>query len=383
MDIETFEQVREAVRRFTRERLVPLERQIEEEGRIPQEVIDEMGQLGLFGLNISERYGGLGLTVREEVEVVTELTWAAAAFRSIISMNIGAGVQGLIIDGTPDQKQQWLPRIASGEIIAAFALTEPDSGSDSAALTTKAVRDGDTYIINGTKRWVTNAPLAGLITVMARTNPDKQAGHEGISAFLVPTDTPGITIGAKEHKMGQFGSELADVFFDDVRVEAANLLGGTEGRGFKTAMKAVTRNRLNIAAVCVGQARRILHEALAFAVERKQFGKRIAEFQLIQAMLADSETDLYAAEAMLKDAAQAYDDGQEVARKASCCKLFASEMVGRLADRAVQVHGGAGYMRDSAVERLYRDVRAFRIYGGTTQIQQLIIARDMLREATA
>jgi acyl-CoA dehydrogenase len=376
-DTDLLEALLTTLRRFVRERLVPLEHKVAEDDRLPDDIIQEMRELGLFGLTISEAYGGLGLSVSEEVEAMIELTWASAAFRSIIAMNVGVGSQGILMDGTDAQKDYWLPKIASGEVITSFALTEPDSGSDSASLRTRAVRDGDGYIINGSKRYISNAPYAQLITVMARTHAERLPKNAHVTAFLVPTATPGVRIGAKDRKMGQSGAASSDVYFEDVRVPADSILGGREGRGFETAMKVLDRGRINVASVCVGQGRRILHEALTYAQDRKQFGQPISEFQLVQAMLADSQADLYAAECMVRETARRYDRGERVSLEASCCKMFGSEMVGRIADRAVQIHGGAGYMRDSAVERFYRDVRVLRIYEGTTQIQQLVIARHM------
>lgn len=273
--------------------------------------------------------------------------------------------------------------MASGEVITSFALTEPDSGSDAGALRSTAVRDGDHYVLNGTKRFITNAPYASLITVMARTEPERLPGNRHVSAFLVPADTPGLKIGKRDKKMGQSGAWSADVILDNVRIPASALLGGVEGRGFKTAMSVLDRGRLNVAAVCVGQARRIQYEAVRYACERKQFGHPIAHFQLIQAMLADSEADIYAAETMVRETARRLATGERVSLEASCTKMFASEMVGRVADRAVQIHGGSGYMRDSAVERFYRDVRVFRIYEGTTQIQQTIIGKELARRYDA
>lgn len=381
MDLETFSIFRDTVRRFVRDRLVPLEEQVARDDEVPAAVVQQMRELGLFGLTVPEEFGGIGLSLPEEVEIVTELTWASAAFRSILGMNLGVGSQGLVMDGTEAQKRVWLPRIASGEIICSFALTEPDSGSDAASLRTSARRDGDDYVLNGSKRYITNAPLAGLITVMARTAADKLPGNAHVTAFLVPADTPGVRIGPKDRKMGQAGALSADIYLEDVRVPASSILGEEEGRGFRTAMKVLDRGRLHIAAVCVGQARRILHEAVTYAAERKQFGSAIGDFQLVQAMLADSQTELFAAEAMVSDVARRYASGDRVSLEASCAKMFTSEMVGRVADRAVQIHGGAGYMRDSAVERFYRDVRLFRIYEGTTQIQQLIIGREMMKRA--
>jgi len=378
MDTEMLEQLRSTIRRFVREKLVPIEAQVAENDEIPSEILDDVRALGLFGLSTPEEYGGLGLNLAEEVELLIELCWASAAFRSAVGINLGLGSQSILRDGTPEQKRHWLPRIASGEVVTSFCLTEADSGSDSAALRTTATRDGDSYVINGSKRFVTNAPVAGLFLVMARTSREKLPGNAHVTAFVVPADTPGIRVAAKHRKMGQSGAWSADVYFEEVRVSADAIIGGVEGRGFLTAMKSLDRGRITIAAVCVGQARRIIYEATRYASERKQFGKAIGEFQLIQAMLADSQADLYAAESMVRETARRHDRGERVSMEASCCKMFASEMVGRIADRAVQIHGGAGYMRESSVERFYRDVRLFRIYEGTTQIQQLIIGREML-----
>lgn len=376
-------QMVEAVRRYTREKLVPIEQQVADEDAIPDWVIRDFREMGLFGLTTPEVYGGLGLGSADEIEIILELTWSAAAFRSIVGLNLGLGSQGILMDGTAEQKAYWLPKVASGEVITSFCLTEPDSGSDSAALRTHAVRDGDDYVLNGTKRYVTNGPIAGVFLVMARSHPERLPKNAHVTAFLVPADTPGVRIGKKDRKMGQAGTWTADVSFEDVRVPATAIIGGVEGRGFATAMKALDRGRINVACVCVGQARRALHEATRYAVERKQFGHPIAEFQLIQAMLADSQAELYAAECMLRDVARRYDRGDRISLEASCAKMFCSEMVGRVVDRAVQVHGGAGYMRDSVVERLYRDARLFRIYEGTTQIQQTIIGKELSRRALA
>jgi acyl-CoA dehydrogenase len=316
--------------------------------------------------------------MEEEVRVSMELCRAAPAFRSIVGTNNGIGSQGIVIDGTEDQKQRYLPRLAAGELIGSFALTEPGAGSDAASLTTSARRDGAQYVLNGAKRYITNAPQAGVFTVMARTDL-KSKDAAGVSAFIVERDTPGLSVGKPDRKMGQRGAHTADVVFDNVRVPAESLIGGKEGMGFKTAMKVLDKARLNIAAVCVGAAQRLLDEALGYALERKQFGQPIAEFQLVQAMLADSQAELYAARSMTLEAARKRDSGDTITLEASCAKLFASEMVSRVADRAVQIHGGAGYMQESAVERLYRDVRLFRLFEGTSQIQQLVIARQLIR----
>jgi acyl-CoA dehydrogenase len=382
LDSLSRDQLVEAVRRFVRERLVPQERAIAEADSIPEGIVDEMRGLGLFGLTTPPEFGGLGLGLVDEMHIAFELGRTSPAFRSLFGTNIGIGSLGILIDGTETQKQAYLPRLASGEIIGSFCLTEPESGSDAASLTTRARREGESYLLNGTKRFITNAPRAGLFTVMARTQP-AEAGTAGISAFLVEAALPGITVGPAYRKMGQQGTQVADVVFTDCRVPATALLGGVEGRGFKTAMKVLDRGRLHISAVCVGAAERLIADSLRYAMERRQFGKPIGEFQLIQAMLADSKTEAYAARCMVLDAATRADQGESIATLAACCKLFASEMVGRVADRAVQIHGGAGYVADYAVERFYRDVRLFRIYEGTSQIQQIIIARSMLREAAA
>ena len=381
-DPETLNLLKDGIARFVREVLKPHEDIVAETDAIPDRIVAQMRELGLFGLCIPEEYGGLALTMEEEVLVAMELAYASPAFRSLVGTNNGIGAQGIVIDGTLEQKAAWLPRLASGEIIGSFALTEPDSGSDAASLRTTAVRDGDDYVINGVKRYITNAPEAGVFTVMARTDPSRRDAG-AISAILVERGTPGLSLGKVDKKMGQRGAHTCDVIFENCRVPAANLIGGQEGVGFKTAMKVLDKGRLHIAAVCVGAARRMLDDALRYAMERKQFGQPIAGFQLVQAMLADSQAELYAARSMVLDAARLRDEGREVSMEASCCKLFASEMCGRVADRAVQIHGGAGYVSDYAAERFYRDVRLFRIYEGTSQIQQLVIARNMIKRAGA
>jgi acyl-CoA dehydrogenase len=379
-DPETLTALLDTVRRFVRERLVPAEDIVAETDTIPADIVRDMKTMGLFGLTIPESYGGLGLTMEEEALVMIELCQTAPAFRSLIGTTVGIGSQGILMDGTPEQKDRWLPRLASGELIASFALTEPECGSDAASIRTRARRDGDHYVIDGTKRFITNAPEAGMFTLMARTDP-AQKGAAGITAFIVDAKTPGISLGKTDRKMGQKGAHTCDVIFDGVRVPAANVIGGVENRGFKTAMKVLDKGRIHIAAVCVGVAERLLRDTLRYAMERKQFGQPIAEFQLVQAMLADSRTELYAARTMVLDAARRRDAGEDVSTEAACCKYYASEMVGRVADRAVQIHGGAGYVADHGIERYYRDVRLFRIYEGTSQIQQIVIARGMVKEA--
>ena len=384
LDTDTLSQFLDALDRFVKERLIPYEDRVADEDVIPPMLVDEIRMMGLFGMSIPEDFGGLGLSMIEEVQAAFVLGQASPAFRSLVGTNNGIGSQGIIIDGTDEQKAKYLPALASGDMIASFALTEPDAGSDAGGLRTTARRDGNDFLLNGTKRYITNAPRADLFTVFARTSPEVK-GSAGVSAFLVEAGTPGITLGQPDRKMGQKGSHTCDVILDNVRVPASNIIGGPDrlNKGFKTAMKVLDRGRLHISAVCVGAAERLIRDSLSYAMERKQFGEPIAEKQLIQAMLADSRAEAFAARCMIEETARRKDAGQNVSPDAACCKMFASEMVGRVADRAVQIHGGAGYMAEYAVERFYRDVRLFRIYEGTTQIQQILIARNMIRTAAA
>ena len=377
LDAETRDQLVETVRRFVTGRLRPLEAQVSENDAIPDDVIEEMKALGLFGLSIPAEYGGLDLGMEEEVLVALELGRTSPAFRSAFGTNVGIGAQGLVMFGNAAQKAKYLPGIASGEIITSFALTEPEAGSDSAAVQTRATRDGDHYVLNGAKRYITNANKADLFTVMARTDPAKPGGG-GVSAFLVERNLPGLSVGKPEKKMGQQGAHICDVVFDNVRVPVENRLGG-EGEGFKVAMQVLDRGRLHISAVCVGVAERLIADCVAYASERKQFGQAISQFQLVQGMIADSKTESLAAKALTLETARKRDAGESVTMEAAAAKYFASEMVGRVADRAVQIFGGAGYIADYGIERFYRDVRIFRIYEGTSQIQQVIIARETLK----
>jgi len=375
LEPDVFAALLDNLRRYVAERLRPLEAQVEEDDSIPAAVLDEMKAMGLYGLSIAEEFGGLGLSLEEEVRVAFELGRTSPAFRSAFGTNVGIGRQGLVIAGTPAQQARYLPRIASGELITSFALTEPEAGSDGAAVRTRAVRDGEVWRLTGTKRYITNADKAGLFTVMARTGGD---GAHGVSAFLVPRDLPGVSIGAPEKKMGQRGAHICDVHFDGTPVPAENMLGG-EGEGFKIAMRVLDRGRLHIAGVCIGVADRLIADSVGYATGRSQFGQPIANFQLVQAMIADSKTEALAARALVLAAARQKDRGETVTLEAAAAKYFASEMVGRVADRAVQIHGGAGYLADYGIERLYRDVRLFRIYEGTSQIQQLVIARETIK----
>ena len=387
LDAESFSLLRASVQRFIDDRLKPAEDTLEELDDVPADIVADMKEMGLFGLSIPEEYGGIGLSMAQECAVAYELGQTALAFRSVFGTNVGIGSQGILMDGTDAQKREILPRVASGELIMSFALTEPDAGSDAAAIRTRAEHapgsDGGVYVLNGTKRFITNAPRAGALTLMARTGGP---GAGGISSFIVPTDLPGISLGKPDKKMGQRGTKTCDVMLDNVRVPAENIIGGVPGQGFKTAMKVLDRGRLHVAALSCGVAQRVLNESVEYARTRRQFGQRIGDFQLVQAMLADSQAELYAGWSMVQDCALRYDGkpaGQsdpDVSMRASCAKMFCTEMAGRVADRGVQVHGGAGYMNETKVERFYRDVRLLRLYEGTTQIQQIIIGRELMRD---
>jgi len=378
LDSDTLQQLLDTLSRFVDERLRPLESQVAQDDAIPEDVIRDMKDLGLFGLTIPEAYGGLGLNMQEEVAVARVFGRTSPAFRSAFGTNVGIGSQSLVIDGTEAQKQHYLPKMATGDIVGSFCLSEPEAGSDAASVRTTARKDGDDYIINGTKRYITNAPSADLFTVFARTDPEV-AGARGVSAFLVERTTDGVSLGQPYKKMGQQGAPVCDVIFDDVRVPAGQLVGGHENTGFITAMKVLDKGRLHISAISVGVAERLIEDATRYAIERKQFNQRVADFQLVQGMLADSQTEMYAATCMVEETARRRDAGESVNALAASCKLFATEMVGKVADRAVQIFGGAGYIEDYGIERFYRDVRLFRIYEGTSQIQQTVIAKDLIK----
>lgn len=379
MDSETFDSFIVQLRRYVRERLIPAEADVIAQDRIPDAILNEMRELGLFGITIPEDYGGAGMNISQYIETVKQLSYAAPAYRSTMSINVGMTGSAIKNFGTAEQKLAWLPRIASGEI-ACFGLTEPGSGSDSAAMQTMAVRDGNGYRLNGTKRYITNSPHAQIGLIMARTSKDALPKNAHVSAFIVDMTTPGITIGSPDKKMGQAGAHIADVIMDDVHIPHDALVGGEEGRGFAIAMQSLDNGRLSVAAMGVGMGRRILDTALGYATERKAFGEVIANFQLIQAMLADSEAELYAAECMIADACARADRGENILRKAAAAKLFATETCGRVADRCVQIYGGAGYLAEYPAERFFRDARILRIYEGTSQIMQLQIAKQLLRE---
>ena len=374
----------DAIRRLVAERLIPAEPRLEGQETLPEDLTALLREAGLFGISIPARYGGGGLSMEQQVRVMFEITRASSVYRARFSTTIGLGSQPILFNGTEDQRTAWLPRMASGEVTAAFCLTEPENGSDAGGLRTSARREGEHFVIDGTKRYITNARQADVFIVMARTDPASRDAA-GISAFIVPAGTPGLRCGPADRKMGQDGSATSEVYFDGLRVPATALIGGREGGGFKTAMRGINHARLHVAVTCVGQAQRLLEEALSYATNRRQFGQPLAEFQLVQAMLADSRAEVLAARSMILETARAFDAAGEaqgsLVADIACCKLFASEMATRVADRAVQIHGGAGYMRGSVVEQFYRDVRLFRIFEGASQIQQVLIARDMVRHA--
>jgi acyl-CoA dehydrogenase len=373
-----FDQLTELLRDFIRRELMPLEAQIDETDEIPARIISQAKEMGLYGYALPAEYGGLGLSVGQQVRLTMELGYTSPAFRSLFGTNNGIAGQVLVMAGTDEQRKHWLPRLASGEVVASFALTEPDAGSDPSMLRTSARAQDGGWVIDGLKRYITNAPAADAFMVFARTDPDAPA-NKGIGVFIVPARAAGVSVAARDHKMGQAGAWTADVAFSDVRVPADALVGEAASAGFATAMRSLAHGRLIIAAMCVGVAARLIDESVAYAKERTQGGHVIGEYQLIQAMLADSQTEYLAGRALVLDAAARYESGEDQRLAPSAAKYFASEAVGRIADRAVQIHGGSGYIRGIPVERLYRDVRLFRIYEGTSQIQQLVIARQMLR----
>ncbi len=382
MDADVFHQFIEQLRRYVRERLIPAEKGIIETDLIPDEILSEMREMGLFGLTIPEEYGGAGMNISQYTTTIRELSYAMPCFRSITSINIGMVCSALKNGGTAEQKAEWLPRLAAGDI-ACFGLTEPGSGSDSAAMQTTATRSGNGYVLNGTKRYITNAPFAKMGLIMARTSKEALPKNAHVSAFMVSMDSPGMSVGKSDRKMGQSGSHIADIVMDNVYVPGEALLSGEEGKGFVTAMQSLDNGRLSVGSAAAGYARRALDSALRYANERKAFGEPIANFQLIQQMLAESDIEIYAAECMLEDAARRADAGEKVLRQAAAAKVFATEMCGRVVDRVVQIYGGAGYLAEYEAERFFRDARVYRIYEGTTQILQLQIAKHMLREWAA
>ncbi|BCO46003.1 MULTISPECIES: acyl-CoA dehydrogenase family protein [Mycobacterium avium complex (MAC)] len=377
---EDFREILAQTRQFVRSAVVPREQEILDEDRVPDDLRDEAKRMGLFGYAIPQEWGGLGLNLMQDVELAMELGYTSLALRSMFGTNNGIAGQVLVGFGTDEQKSRWLESIASGDVVASFALTEPGAGSNPAGLRTKAVRDGDNWVISGQKRFITNAPVANLFVVFARTRPADDKGP-GIAVFLVPADAAGVQVGAKDAKMGQEGAWTADVAFDDVRVDDAALIGGSEDIGYRAAMTSLARGRVHIAALAVGAAQRALDESVAYAATATQGGAEIGSFQLVQAMLADQQAGVMAGRALVRDAARLWVTDQDRRIAPSAAKLFCTEMAGNVADLAVQIHGGSGYMRGVAVERIYRDVRLLRLYEGTSEIQRLIIGSNLVKAA--
>lgn len=379
---EDFRIVLNQVRDFVREHVVPRENEIMKTDAVPDDLRRAAVDMGLFGYAIPVEWGGLGLSIVHDVELAMELGYTTLALRSMFGTNNGIAGQVLVNFGSPAQKAQWLERIASGEVVASFALTEPGAGSDPGSLRTRARRDGDAFVITGGKRFITNAPLAGLFVVFARTDAPGTDEAGPIAVFLVPADTPGITVGPRDHKMGQEGAWTADVTFTEVRVPAAAMVGESESVGYRAAMTSLARGRIHIAALAVGMAQRALDESVAYATSATQGGRPIGEFQLVQAMLADQLTGVLAGRSLVREAARLWQTNEDRRTAPSAAKLFCTEMAGRVADLAVQIHGGTGYMRDVPVERIYRDARLLRLYEGTSEIQRLIIGGGLTRAAT-
>lgn len=369
-----FQKTLAVVREFIQKECRPLEQQVNQQDVIPESIVQRMKAIGLFGHSIPSQYGGAGLTTEELALVNIEVSQVATAFRARFGGNTGIASEALVAEGTEDQRQRYLPRLASGEITGCFALTEPEAGSDATALKTVAKKSGDDYVITGTKCFITNAPIADLFTVFARTD-NARRGANGITAFLIERGAAGLSTSQPYHMMGQQGSPVGQVTLDGVRVSKAGIVGGAEGQGFRIAMKALNKQRINLAGLCVGPAIRLVEEMIRRARSRQQFDRAIGEFQLVQRLIAMSNTEVHAARALVLETARKRDAGEDVTMEASMCKLFASEMCGRTADRAVQVFGGSGYIAGNVAEQFYRDVRLFRLYEGTTEIHLLNIAK--------
>jgi acyl-CoA dehydrogenase len=379
VDDDDFQQILKQTRQFVRTAVVPREQEIAASDRVPEDLRDQAKDMGLFGYAIPQEWGGLGLDITQDVELAMEFGYTSLALRSMFGTNNGIAGQVLVGFGTDEQKATWLEALASGKV-ASFALTEPGAGSNPAGLRTKAIRDGEDWVITGEKRYITNAPVADLFVVFARTRPADDAGT-GIAVFLVPADAAGVEVGSKDAKMGQEGAWTADVRFTDVRVPESALVGGSEDVGYRAAMTSLARGRIHIAALAVGAAQRALDESVAYAATATQGGNPIGSFQLVQAMLADQQTGVMAGRALVRDAARLWLTDQDRRIAPSAAKVFCTEMAGKVADLAVQIHGGSGYMRDVPVERIYRDVRLLRLYEGTSEIQRLIIGSNLVKAA--
>lgn len=377
---DDFREILAQTRHFVRTAVVPREQEILDTDKVPDDLREQSAKMGLFGYAIPQAWGGLGCDITQDVELAMELGYTSLALRSMFGTNNGIAGQVLVGFGTDEQKSRWLEDIASGDVVASFALTEPGAGSNPSGLRTKAVRDGADWVINGQKQYITNAPVADLFVVFARTRPADSEGA-GIAVFLVPAAAPGVSVGSKDIKMGQEGAWTSDISFTDVRVGGDALIGGSEDVGYRAAMTSLARGRIHIAALAVGAAQRALDESVSYAATATQGGTPIGDFQLVQAMLADQQTGVMAGRALVRDAAQKWLSGEDRRIAPSVAKLFCTEMVGKVADLAVQVHGGAGYMRGVPVERIYREVRLLRLYEGTSEIQRLIIGGGLVKQA--
>ncbi|MGE5696817.1 MAG: acyl-CoA dehydrogenase family protein [Candidatus Sericytochromatia bacterium] len=377
---DDFHDILAQTRHFVRTAVVPREQDIMADNRVPDDIRDQAKKMGLFGYAIPQEWGGLGLNIAQDVELAMELGYTSLALRSMFGTNNGIAGQVLVGFGTDEQKARWLEGMATGEVVASFALTEPGAGSNPSGLRTKAIRDGDNWVISGDKRFITNAPMARLFVVFARTRPADDKGA-GIAVFLVPADTPGVAVGAKDAKMGQEGAWTADVSFTDVRVPDSALVGGSEDIGYRAALTSLARGRIHIAALAVGAAQRALDESVSYAATATQGGTPIGEFQLVQAMIADQQTSVMAGRALVREAARLWVTGEDRRIAPSAAKLFCTEMAGKVADLGVQIHGGSGYMQGVPVERIYRDVRLLRLYEGTSEIQRLIIGGGLVKAA--
>ena len=375
---ENLRLMRDTVSRFVKNELEPISQKVEEEEKVPENIVQKMRDLGFFGLSIPEEYGGMGLGTLAECVLNEEFGRVNSCFRSRFGTNNGIGSQGILIDGTPEQKEKYLPRLASGEWTSAFALTEPNAGSDAANIQTKAEKKGDIYLLNGLKHFITNGDIADVVTVMAVT--DKTKGPRGVTAFIVEKTFPGYSVGKIDKKMGIRGNNTSEIVFEDCQVPAENIIGLQEGRGFSTAMKVLEKGRITIAAVCVGTAQYCLDVSIEHSKQRVQFGKPISANQAIQWMLADMAISIYTARQMIYHTAWCRDQKQKVTLQAAMCKVYCTEMVNRVADSALQIHGGMGYMKESPIERIYRDMRLYRIFEGTSEVQRMVIARELLKD---
>jgi acyl-CoA dehydrogenase len=375
---ESLRLMRDTARRFVKNELEPISQKVEEEEKVPESVVQKMREMGFFGLSIPEEYGGMGLGTLGECVMNEEFGKTNACFRSRFGTNNGIGSQGILIDGTPEQKEKYLPRIASGEWTAAFALTEPNAGSDAANIQTKAEKKGDVYLLNGLKHFITNGDIADVATVMAVT--DKTKGPKGVTAFIVEKTFPGYSVGKIDKKMGIHGNNTSEIVFEDCQVPAKNIIGLQEGRGFSTAMKVLEKGRITIGATCVGTAQYCLDLSIAHSKQRVQFGKPICVNQAIQWMLADMAISIYTARQIVYHTAWCRDQKQRVTQQAAMVKVYCTEMVNRVVDSALQIHGGMGYMKESPIERIYRDMRLFRIFEGTSEVQRMVISRELLKD---